>query len=178
MIRSVADHLPPKTWPMHWWPRQTPEQRHPRGEAPDQVVGDPRLRGVHGPGEMMRCEGLRASISSTVILSLRKTCKVDRRVHLPQPLDQVVGEGIVVVDQENHEAAQDHADKRSSNPVNGRLAGEMDPTVLAAPPEEKAGAKPPRRNFGVLELILVLSAFGRFLRIAGAASGPSHRQPP
>ena len=33
----------------------------------------PVSRGVHGPGEMIRCVGLRASASSTVILSLRTT---------------------------------------------------------------------------------------------------------
>ncbi len=52
-----------------------PEQRNRRREAFDDRVGDPASSGVQGPGEMMIWVGRFASISSSVIWSLRTTSK-------------------------------------------------------------------------------------------------------
>ena len=64
------------------------------------------------------CVGFNASTSSTVTLSLRKTFDLDARRDLAQPLDEVVGERIVVIDQNNHSriiSAHRTSDKWSSD---------------------------------------------------------------
>ena len=68
----------------------------------------PACTGVHGPGEMIRCDGRAASISSSVTWSLRTTPQVDARVDLAEPLHQVVGERVVIIDQQNHEETAWH----------------------------------------------------------------------
>ena len=69
----------------------------------------PASVGVHGPGEMITRSGLRSSSSSTVIWSLRKTWMSSSRIDLAQPLHEVVGERIVVIDDEDH-VVQDGTD--------------------------------------------------------------------
>ena len=72
--RRARTIWPPKAWPMHWWPRQTPEDRDRRARAGAPAARDtPASLGVQGPGEMTMCEGSSAAISSTVTASQRTT---------------------------------------------------------------------------------------------------------
>jgi hypothetical protein len=58
----------------------------------------PASFGVHGPGESTIPSGCNASISSSVILSLRKT--IGSAPKLAEEVDEVVGEAVVVIDDE------------------------------------------------------------------------------
>ena len=73
MIVLARTTLPPKAWPMLWWPRQTPRI----GTAPESFSSTssdtPAWSGVQGPGEMTMRAGPSAAISATVSASLRTT---------------------------------------------------------------------------------------------------------
>ena len=60
----------------------------------------PASLGVQGPGEMTIFSGLMSSISSRLIWLLRKTSTFVAQ--LAEIMIQVVGEGVVVVDKQNH----------------------------------------------------------------------------
>ena len=60
----------------------------------------PASCGVQGPGEMRMRSGCRASTSAGVSSSLRRIDHL--RAQLAHVLDQVVGEGVVVVEDEDH----------------------------------------------------------------------------
>ena len=60
----------------------------------------PDSRGEQGPGEIKMRSGFSARIWSRVIWSLRCTC--NSTLHLAQILDDVVGERIVVIDDQHH----------------------------------------------------------------------------
>ena len=78
------------------------QQRNLRAEPLDHLVRDPRLPGRAGPGEMIRwvgCVGLDLVERDLVVAD---DPQVEPRVDLAEPLDQVVGERVVVVDQEDH----------------------------------------------------------------------------
>ena len=60
---------------MHWWPRQTPSSGMLGPNRSTTALEIPASLGVHGPGEMINRVGRMASISSSVIRSLRTTCK-------------------------------------------------------------------------------------------------------
>ena len=62
----------------------------------------PASRGVQGPGEMMMCVGLQRRDLVERDLVVADDLQVERRVDLAEPLDEVVGERVVVVDQEDH----------------------------------------------------------------------------
>ena len=64
----------------------------------------PPSRGVQGPGEMTMCVGERASIFVQSHLVIAKDADFALWVHLAQLLDQVVGKGIVIIDQYEHVA--------------------------------------------------------------------------
>ena len=67
----------------------------------------PASLGVHGPGEMTMRSGCSCSISSSVIWSLRRTSSC--LPHLAEILREVVGEGIVVVEEQDHVAIPNRA---------------------------------------------------------------------
>ena len=100
----------------------------------------PASSGVHGPGEMIRCDGFHASISSTRDLIVALDPQLDRRIDLAQSLDQVVGEGIVVIDEEDHVRYSQAAVKARS--CRGAAPVLLDRNVRMTRPEEK-----PRRIF-------------------------------
>ena len=102
MIRSARTILAPKVWPMHWWPRQTPSSGIRGANRSITAFEIPASSGVHGPGEMIRWVGCFASISSRLIWSFRDHEQVEAGVDLAEALDQVVGERVVVVDQDDH----------------------------------------------------------------------------
>ena len=62
----------------------------------------PASSGVQGPGEMIRCDGPPGLDLLQRDLVVAMDFQVQRRVDLAQPLDQVVGERVVVVDQQDH----------------------------------------------------------------------------
>ena len=62
----------------------------------------PASVGVHGPGEMITRSGLRLEDLVDRDLIVAKDLDVERRIDLAQPLHEVVGERIVVVDDEDH----------------------------------------------------------------------------
>ena len=75
------------------------------GEGADRLAEIPASAGVQGPGETTRRSAPRSSSSSTVGLVVADD--LDLGAELAQVLDQVVGEGVVVVDDED--AASRHA---------------------------------------------------------------------
>ena len=94
-----------------------------------------------------------------------------RRVDLAQPLHEVVGERIVVVDQQNHDEAQYPDGVRDDKVVD--LPGEMDRTVLAVAPEEKLTSVDGGSVFHVLDFLMALTAFGRLPGVVSMISGRS-----
>ena len=60
----------------------------------------PASFGVHGPGDSTIASGFFASTSSAVILSLR--ILRTSRTQLAQEVDEVVGEAVVVIDEDEH----------------------------------------------------------------------------
>ena len=63
----------------------------------------PASFGVHGPGDSTIASGLRASASATVSLSLRHDLAA--RADVAQEVDEVEGESVVVVDEQDHGGA-------------------------------------------------------------------------
>ena len=89
----------PKAWPMHWCPRHTPKM----GTSPPSSVTTSRLTppssGRPGPGEMMigvRCQRPDARYVDGVVSEHHRI-----GAQLSQCLHQVVGEGVVIVDQQD-----------------------------------------------------------------------------
>ena len=64
---------PPKTWPIAWWPRQTPKTGTVGAARSISFRQMPASSGVPGPGETTIASGSARSTASTVILSLRWT---------------------------------------------------------------------------------------------------------
>ena len=62
----------------------------------------PASVGVHGPGEMITRSGLRLEHLVDRDLVVAKDLDVERRIDLAQPLHEVVGERVVVVDDDDH----------------------------------------------------------------------------
>ena len=93
---------PPNASPIAWWPRQTPStgMRGPNSRITSSET--PACSGRPGPGEMTTREWPSARSASSDASSLRRTTML--RAQLAQVLDQVVGERIVVVDDEDHAA--------------------------------------------------------------------------
>ena len=60
----------------------------------------PASLGVHGPGDSTMPFGFRAITSATAILSLRNTAALPAK--LAQVVDEIVGEAVVVIDQDQH----------------------------------------------------------------------------
>ena len=92
--------LPPKAWPIAWWPRHTPRIGTRPAKRRITSSETPASFGVQGPGESTMRSGASASISSTDISSLRTT--FTSCAQLAQVLHQVVGERVVVVDHQEH----------------------------------------------------------------------------
>ena len=97
-MRTFRTTLPPKAWPMVWWPRQTPRMGSSPASAATAARDTPASSGVQGPGESTSASGLRRRMPSTSIWSFRNTST--SRVQLAQELHQVEGEGVVVVDEQ------------------------------------------------------------------------------
>ena len=70
----------------------------------------PRFRwACRGPGETIRWVGLSRAISSDRDLVVPKTSHLQPAIDLAQPLDEVVGEGVVVIDQDESWKAEQRA---------------------------------------------------------------------
>jgi len=67
--------VPPKYWPMDWWPRHTPSNGFPAAaQAPTKSSEMPASLGVQGPGEMRNALAPLRRAWSAVNASLRTTC--------------------------------------------------------------------------------------------------------
>ena len=99
--RSARTTSPPNASPMAWWPRHTPRSGTPAAAAA-RTSGTlmPASRGVQGPGEMTMAAGSSAS----ALVDAQRVVPVDHRIgaELAGVLDQVVGEAVVVVEDEEH----------------------------------------------------------------------------
>ncbi len=87
---------------MHWWPRHTPRIGMPA--APTRRTTSleiPASAGEQGPGEMITWDGARSRMSSTLSASLRWTGRL--LAQLADVARQVVDEGVVVVDEQDHD---------------------------------------------------------------------------
>src|SRR5882724_10127479 len=95
MRRSARTTLPPNTSTMAWCPRHTPSTGMRPANARTMSMDTPASYGVPGPGEMRGCERLR-------LLPRERVVAVDAhlRAEDQERLHQVVGEGVVVVDQQ------------------------------------------------------------------------------
>ena len=91
---------PPNAAPIAWWPRHTPSTgtASPKRRMTSSV--SPASSGRPGPGEITTCVGCIAAISS--IGHLVVPPHRDRRPELAQVLHQVVGERVVVIENEDH----------------------------------------------------------------------------
>ena len=101
MSRSARTTSPPNASPMAWWPRQTPSSGTPAAAAA-RTSGTliPASRGVQGPGEIT----IAAGSQRERVLDAEGVVPVDHRIgaQLAGVLDQVVGEAVVVVEDEEH----------------------------------------------------------------------------
>ena len=94
--------LPPKAAPMAWWPRHTPKERHLAREMADHVDADAGFLRRAGAGRDHDTVGCSASIF--VDRDLVVAAHVDLCAQFAHVLDQVVGERVVVIENENHAA--------------------------------------------------------------------------
>ena len=123
-ISAARTTLPPKAWPIAWWPRQTPMSGVRVSAAAAMSARQmPASSGVQGPGERRMAEGCIAIAACTSISSLRRTCGFG--AELAQIVEEVVGEAVVVVDQEQHSPHPSRARPtwpRGSDGVKGEVA--------------------------------------------------------
>ncbi len=107
----------------------------------------PASPGVQGPGEMIRRLGWHGLDLLERDLVVAHDSQIDSRVDLAEPLHEVVGERIVIIDQENHEPAN-----RSNRHAGQICATEALPlwivTYQTMPPEENAGGMRPHGRAG------------------------------
>ena len=92
--------MPPNACASDWWPRQTPSVGTPAsGKRRIASTEMPASLGVHGPGETTTRSHVRAEqvVDGGDVVAHG----LDLRPQLPQVLDEVVGEGVVVVDDED-----------------------------------------------------------------------------
>ena len=73
MICLARITLPPKTWPIAWWPRHTPKIGISPASSRSTSSDTPASSGVPGPGEIMMCDGFSARMPATSSASLRTT---------------------------------------------------------------------------------------------------------
>ena len=164
---GAATTVPPKTAPMHWWPRQTPRIGISPARARMRPCDAPSS-GRPGPGEMRRASGRCARIPVHVDGVVAEDD--GRRPQLAQLLDQVVDERVVVVESRIrtgmvgwyritgasagnappgltnlvHRGNQ-HQDRTGSAPTQGQVGRGPDhgeearPSRPAAPPPEESG---------------------------------------
>ena len=88
---------------MAWWPRHTPSSGTPAAAAA-RTSGTlmPASRGVQGPGEITIAAGLEGER----LVDAKGVVPVDHRIgaQFAGVLDQVVGEAVVVVEDEEHDS--------------------------------------------------------------------------
>ncbi len=86
---------------MHWWPRQTPSSgiRGPNRSTTSLEI--PASRGVHGPGEMISRLGRGRLDLVERDLIVADHPQLEPGVDLAETLDQVIGERVVVINQED-----------------------------------------------------------------------------
>ena len=77
----------------------------------------PASLGVQGPGEMIRCVGPQRGdfVERDPIVAVH--LQLERRIDLAQPLHEVVGERIVVIDQQNHGNSKTGTAEQSTGPL-------------------------------------------------------------
>ena len=100
MSRSARTTRPPNASPMAWWPRQTPSTGTRPAAARTSGTEMPASRGVQGPGEITIASGRSCERG----LDAQGIVPVDYRLgaQLAGVLDEVVGEAVVVVEDEEH----------------------------------------------------------------------------
>src|SRR6266436_1453416 len=104
MMRPARTIAPPKAAPIAWCPRQTPRMGTRPAKRSMSGTETPASRGVHGPvgaerRHLLQRDGVVAP-------------HVDLGAELAQVLDQVVGEGVVVVDHEEPRRSHHRASAR------------------------------------------------------------------
>ena len=125
MRRGALTTLPPNTSTMDWCPRHTPNTGTVPANARIMSMETPASYGVPGPGEMHRCVGpqrLRLLHRDLVVAA-----HVDFRAENQERLHQVVGEGIVVVDQQ-----QSHVHWHAHRPSAASLSARAIAPLLAS----------------------------------------------
>src|SRR5262245_42375459 len=94
MRRAARTTLPPNACPIDWCPRHTPKMGNRPARSRTQGSETPASFGVHGPGEMTMPSGAWRAIPSTSI----DACF---GAELAEILDEIEGERIVIVDDED-----------------------------------------------------------------------------
>ena len=103
-ISPARTTLPPKAWPIAWWPRQTPSSGvRVSAAAAISARQMPASFGVQGPGESRIAEGLQRHRRLDVDLVVAADDGLG--AELAQIVEEVVGEAVVVVDQQQHRRA-------------------------------------------------------------------------
>ena len=88
----------------------------------------PASFGVHGPGDTIRCVGRFCGDLVERDLIVAMHLELERRIDLAQPLHEVVGERIVVVDQQDHRVRRRRRKQMESNSC-GRTSTATEPTT-------------------------------------------------
>ena len=89
----------PKAWPMHWWPRQTPSSGTSPASSADGLEADAPVLGAARTGRDQHGVGPLGPDAGDVDGVVAEDDRV--RAELAQLLDEVVDEGVVVVDDED-----------------------------------------------------------------------------
>ncbi len=128
--------LPPKCWPIDWWPRHTPSSGFfASAQAATRSRLTPASLGVQGPGEIRKpCALLGERFG-------RGDRVVAHHLHLGAQLhhvmDQVPGEAVVIVDDEDHDAP---AFARFSTTIKGPIGKPLSSRPLCGVPQRRHGA--------------------------------------
>ena len=129
---------PPKIWPMHWWPKQTPSTGTPASpKARMASIDTPTSPGSSGlPGTRRHEHGV--GLERAQLVERDRVVAVDDRLgaELPEVLHEVVDERVVVVDDE-------HPHRGNATGPGPHRPGSA--KVAAVAPTKKSPAQPTRR---------------------------------
>jgi hypothetical protein len=129
MIAVAGTTRPPKAWPIAWWPRQTPRSGVPRlGRGRDQRQADAGAVGVAGAGRQHDRRGVHRH--RLLHVDFVVAAHHHLRAELAEVVDEVVGEAVVVVDQQQHSEAAE----APAAPPAPEAAGQPAPALAPAAP--------------------------------------------
>ena len=100
--RPARTIVAPNAWPIDWWPRQTPSSGHLAGKPLGTRQRNARLvgRARAGRNDQVRGGEFVDFLGRDLVVAIH--LDVQRGVDLAEPLHQVVGERVVVVDEQDH----------------------------------------------------------------------------